>query len=117
MMNRCRGIKPNGERCTLTVEPSDSFCWHHAPERAKQRRRAASRGGSGRVSTEVKALRQLLQDLTERVISGDLETSRGAVANQLITTQIKLLEFDRRVKETDELAAEIESLRREHGVA
>ncbi|MDP9458066.1 MAG: hypothetical protein M3Q60_20350 [Actinomycetota bacterium] len=51
----------------------------------------------------MKALRTQLQDLTERVISGDLETGRGAVANQLITTQIKLHEYERKLKEMTDL--------------
>ena len=112
-MNQCRGTKPNGERCTLTVEPPYAYCWHHAPERAEQRRRAASKGGSGRVSSEVRGLREMLKALTDQVISGDLETARGAVANQLITTQIKLLEYERRAKDLDELIERLERL--EHG--
>ncbi len=109
-MNRCRGIKPTGERCTLTVEPPDAYCWHHHPERAEQRRRAASRGGSGRVSSEVRVLRERLKALTDRVIDGELETARGAVANQLITTQIKLLEYERRSKDLDDLLERLERL-------
>ena len=112
-MNRCRGTKPNGEQCTLTVQPPYAYCWHHAPERAEQRRRAASKGGSGRVSSEVRGLREMLKSLTDQVISGDLETARGAVANQLITTQIKLLEYERRAKDLDELVERLERL--EHG--
>jgi septal ring factor EnvC (AmiA/AmiB activator) len=111
-MNQCRGVKPNGERCTLTVEPPRSYCWHHAPERAEQRRRATSKGGSGRVSSEVRQLRQRLKNLTDQVIEGDLETSRGAVANQLITTQIKLLEYERRTKDLDDLLERLERLER-----
>ena len=109
-MNRCRGTKPNGEQCTLTVEPPNAYCWHHAPERAEQRRRAASKGGSGRVSSEIKDLRRQLQDLTRDVISGDLETSKGAVANQLITTQIKLLEYERKTKALDEILERLEAV-------
>ena len=52
----------------------------------------------------------LLQDLTERVVSGDLETSRGAVANQLVSTQIKLLEYSRRLRETEDLDRRLEEL-------
>ncbi len=51
------------------------------------------------------------------MVDGELETGRGAVANQLITTQIKLLEFERRVKETDQLEAEIAELKRDYGNA
>ncbi len=109
-MNRCRGVKPTGEQCTLTVEPPSAYCWHHAPERAEQRQRAASRGGSGRVSSEVRVLRERLKALTDRVIDGELETARGAVANQLITTQIKLLEYERRSKDLDDLLERLERL-------
>ncbi len=109
-MNRCRGIKPDGRQCTLTVEPPDAYCWHHAPERAEQRRRAASKGGSGRVSSEVRVLRERLKVLTDRVIEGELETARGAVANQLITTQIKLLEYERRSRDLDDLLKRLERL-------
>jgi len=55
----------------------------------------------------------MLKALTDQVISGDLETARGAVANQLITTQIKLLEYERRAKDLDELIERLERL--EHG--
>lgn len=55
----------------------------------------------------------MLKALTDQVISGDLETARGAVANQLITTQIKLLEYERRAKDLDELVERLERL--EHG--
>jgi septal ring factor EnvC (AmiA/AmiB activator) len=84
----------------------------HAPERAEQRRRAASKGGSGRVSSEVRQLRERLKTLTDQVIEGDLETARGAVANQLITAQIKLLEYERRTKELDDLLERLERLER-----
>jgi hypothetical protein len=67
----------------------------HAPENAEQRRRGARKGGRAKANGDVNALRTQLQDLTERVISGDLETGRGAVANQLITTHIKLHEYTR----------------------
>jgi septal ring factor EnvC (AmiA/AmiB activator) len=85
---------------------------HHAPERAEQRRRAASKGGSGRVSSEIRQLRERLKTLTDQVIEGDLETARGAVANQLITTQIKLLEYERRTKDLDDLLERLERLER-----
>ncbi len=111
-MTQCRGFKPNGGQCTLTVEPPNSMCWHHMPERAETRKRAAAKGGRGRVGGDVKDLRLQLQELTERVVGGELETARGAVGNQLIGTQIKLLEYERKAKETDDLAARLEALER-----
>jgi len=55
-------------------------------------------------------LHALLESLTRRIIDGDIETSRGAVANQLITTRIKLFEYERRLKETEELEKRLEEL-------
>jgi len=52
----------------------------------------------------------MLEDLTERVVAGELETSRGAVANQLIGTRIRLLEYERRLKELEEVEARLGEL-------
>jgi hypothetical protein len=86
-----------------------STCYGHRPELADERRRNAQKGGrqGGRGRSGVGKiagyLHTLLEDLTRRVIDGELETSRGAVANQLIGTRIRLLEHERRVKELEEL--------------
>jgi len=52
----------------------------------------------------------MLEDLTERVVAGELETSRGAVANQLIGTRIRLLEYERRLKELEEVEGRLGEL-------
>jgi phage terminase Nu1 subunit (DNA packaging protein) len=51
-----------------------------------------------------------LQDLTRDVLAGDLETSRAAVANQLINTRLRAIEQERKNRESDELEARIEAL-------
>jgi hypothetical protein len=100
---QCRKIKANGERCRGAVTGPNGYCWAHDPAYAKQRQKAASKAGKGKARKVTKGLHDLLEDLTQQVINGELETSRGAVANQLITTRIKLFEYERRVKETEEL--------------
>lgn len=110
MNGQCSFVKGNGERCKLDAAGKHGLCWAHAPENAEQRRTRASKGGKAKANREVAMLRVQLQELTERVISGDLETGRGAVANQLITTQIKLLEYERRAKDLDELLERLERL-------
>jgi hypothetical protein len=67
------------------------------------------------VGGDVRTLRLLLQQLTERVVSGELETARGAVGNQLIGTQIKLLEYERKVKEQDDFEGRLEQLEQAGG--
>src|SRR5215204_5954960 len=109
-MPQCSGFKRDGTQCTATVNPPHTCCWWHDPANAARRRRAASRGGKGKASRATKELHTLLEDLTKRVIDGELETSRGAVANQLIGTRIRLFEYERRLKELEEFEARIEAL-------
>ena len=109
-MALCTGTKRNGEGCTATVEPPLRYCWWHDPANAEKRHRAASKGGRGKTSKVTKGLHELLENLADRVIEGKLETSRGAVANQLIGTRIRLLEYERRLKEQEELEGRLEEL-------
>jgi len=107
---QCGAVKRNGERCTLPANGQHGLCWAHDPENAQKRRRGASRGGRAKASRVTKALHELLSDLTEDVIAGELDTGRGAVANQLISTRIRLLEFERRVKEAEEFEERLAAL-------
>ena len=109
-MAQCSAFKRDGERCTLPANGQHGLCWAHDPQNAQKRRRGASRGGKAKAGKVSKDLHALLESLTRRVIDGDLETSRGAVANQLITTRIKLFEYERRLKETEELEGRLEEL-------
>jgi hypothetical protein len=106
-MNRCLGTKRDNSPCTVTVEPPQTYCWWHDPANSDKRRRAASRGGKAKASKVVKELHALLEDLTRRVVDGELATSRGAVANQLLSTRIRLLDYERRLKELEELEERI----------
>src|SRR5919202_1835818 len=109
-MAKCRGTKRDGSQCTQTVEPPQSYCWWHDPENAHKRQRAASKGGRAKASKLTKDLHDLLEELTTRVVDGTLETSRGAVANQLISTRIRLLDYERRLKELEELEERLQQL-------
>ncbi len=118
-MARCQAIKPNGERCKGEASPGAEWCYSHDPAHAEQRRRNASRGGRsggrGR-GGELAGIKDLLSDLTDRVLGGEdvepLETGRAAVANQLINTRLRAVEVERKVKETEDLEARIERLER-----
>jgi hypothetical protein len=107
---RCAGTKRDNSPCTATVEPPQRFCWWHEPANADKRRRAASKAGKSKPSRELAGLKTQLQDLTEQVLAGELETGRAAVANQLINTRLRAIELERKIKETEELEARIEAL-------
>src|SRR5215204_3787046 len=102
-MATCAGIKRDGGRCTATVEPPQEYCFWHDPESADKRRRAASKGGKGKASKELPKIKALLEDLTDRVLSGELETGPASVANQLINTRLRAIEVERKIREAEEI--------------
>jgi hypothetical protein len=111
----CAGTKRDGSRCTATVEPPQTYCWWHDPANAEERRRAASKAGKSKPNRELVGVKAQLQDLTRDVLSGDLETGRAAVANQLINTRLRAIEQERKIRETEDLEARIEALERAQG--
>ena len=113
-MSVCAAIKSDGERCKgIAIEGSD-HCYAHHPDYAKSRkdaaRRGGKRGGQGRPQVQMRDIKALLEDLTDRVLEGELPTSMASVANQLIKTRLRALEAERKIKETEELEQRIEAL-------
>ena len=114
-MARCQGIKRDGGRCTLSVPPGVQWCFNHDPALADERRRNASRAGKsgrGRGPGEITEIKDLLKDLTERVLVGDLLPGPAAVANQLTNTRLRAIEQERKNRETEDLEERIEELER-----
>ena len=115
-MAKCAGITAAGSRCKAEAMPEAEWCWNHHPDYEHARRRRASkggkRGGRGRPQRETEGIKALLEDLTERVLSGDLDTGRASVANQLVNSRLRTIEQERKNKETQELEARIEALER-----
>ena len=109
-MGACKATKANGEPCTLPANGSQGLCWAHDPKNAERRRKGASRGGRAKARAELPQLKRLLSDLTDRVLSGDLETGRAAVANQLINTRLRAVELERKIRETEDLEERIAAL-------
>src|SRR5829696_2257452 len=112
-MNICKATKRNGEPCTLPANGKQGYCWAHDPATLEQRKRRASRGGRAKANRELPAIKTLLEDLTERVLSGELETGPAAVANQLINTRLRALEAQRKQTELEDVLTRIEALERE----
>jgi hypothetical protein len=119
-LNRqCPATKRNGDRCSGSVPEGKYHCWFHDPASSDKRRRAASRGGKGNRSKISEDLHKLPEDLTERVVGGDLEPYPASVAGQLVGARLRLLEYERKAKETDELEVKLtemaEALERQKG--
>ena len=114
---QCSFIKANGERCGGAATGQHGLCWAHDPKNAKQRRRTASRGGRGKANREVTDLKEEIKALIADVRDGELDRNDAAVMIQGYRALKDFIALERQVKETDELAAEIEELKREYGVA
>jgi hypothetical protein len=106
----CRATKASGDPCRAPATGPHGYCWAHDPANAEQRSRMASKAARSKPNREIPAIKALLEDLTERVLSGDLETSRAAVANQLVNTRLRAIEQERKMRELEELAERLEAL-------
>jgi hypothetical protein len=113
----CRATKANGEPCTLSANSPDGVCWAHSPQNAEKRRRAASRAARSKGNREVTLLKEEIKAVIADVRAGGLDRNDAAVMIQAYRALKDFIALERQVKETDELAAEIEELKREYGAA
>jgi hypothetical protein len=113
-MNRCPGNKRDGSRCTVTVEPPQTYCWWHDPANAEERRRAASRGGKragrGRPVAELARLQRRFEELAEGVLSGEVDRAKGIAAGQLLNGARACVRDGLSAREQEELIGRLEAL-------
>lgn len=113
-MAKCAAITNSGAQCKGIPMDGSEWCYVHHPDTREERRRSGSkggkRGGRGRPLQETKDIKALLEDLTDRVLEGELPTSVVSVANQVINTRLRAIELERKVKETEELEERIQRL-------
>jgi hypothetical protein len=112
LADQCTAVKRNGEPCTLPANGPQGLCWAHDPANAEKRRRGASRGGRAKANRELPTIKALLEDLTDQVLAADLETSKAAVANQLINTRLRAIEVERKIREVEEIEERLAALER-----
>jgi hypothetical protein len=116
-MARCRATKANGEPCTLPANGPHGFCWAHAPENAERRSRAASKAARSKGNREVSTLKAEIKALIDDVRAGDLDRNDAAVMIQGYRALKDFIALERGIRVEDELAAELEEIRRERGHA
>jgi L-lactate utilization protein LutB len=110
---RCSFIKADGRQCGGAATGSQGRCWSHAVENAEQRRRQASRAARSKGNKEVSALKAEIKQLIADVKAKNLDRNDAAVVIQAYRALKDFIELERRVKETDELAAELAELKEE----
>ncbi len=115
-MGVCAAIKVDGLRCKARAIRGSEWCYGHDPDRSVERQRNASkggrRGGRGRGSScgELTAIKERLASLYEDLRDGKVEPKVGAVASQIANVQIRALEVERKLKETQEFEQRITEL-------
>lgn len=113
-MNLCPGIKRDGSRCTVSVDPPKTYCWWHDPANADERSRAASRGGRrggrGRPHMELAALKERLLTLADDVEHGRVDRGDAAVIGQLLNTYIRAIGMELAARDQLELVGRMEQL-------
>ena len=110
MRSVCTGTKRDGSPCTLPSNGSSGLCWAHDPANAEKRRRGQSRGGRNKPSREIRDLKKQLEDLAKDVLAGNVERGNAVAVNQILNTRARLIDLERRVKETEELEGRIQQL-------
>jgi hypothetical protein len=94
--------------------PEAEWCWSHHPDHAEERRRRASkggkRGGRGRPTSELARLQARFEELADKVLSGEVERSVGAVAGQLLNGARACVRDGMAAREQEELIARLEAL-------
>ena len=109
-MGVCPGTKRNGTSCTVIVEPSKQYCWWHDPAYAAKRSRSASKAGKSKPNREVADLKAQLEDLAEGVLEKRIDRGDAIAVNQILNTRARLIELERKIKETEELEQRISAI-------
>ena len=110
-MPRCIAVKSDGQPCQAIVKGEQQWCYSHNPDNAKARSKTASKAASSRYGGEIPSIKRDLRTMAEDVVSGKLPTARGSVAGQLLGILLKCIEQERRQREVEQLAQEVEEIK------
>ena len=109
-MPRCVGSKPDGTPCERIVGASQSYCYSHDPDRAGERRRAASKAGKSKPNRDVADTKRRLSELADGVLDGSVDKGVGAVVSQVLNVYLRAVSVELKVKEQEEILARVEEL-------
>ena|SRR5215216_6126118 len=114
-MGTCVGSKRDGQQCTVIVEPPKTHCWWHDPAHASQRKRSAAKAGKSKPNRELADLKAQLEDLADGILEKRIARGDAIAVNMIINTRARLVELERKVKETQELEERISAIEQRQG--
>jgi hypothetical protein len=105
---KCTATKKDGTPCTLPAKGPDGLCWAHDPKNAQARRAGASRGGRG--NSETRAIKKLINTLTQQVLAGEVQPYISHAVVALLNVKIRVVDLELKLKEQLELIERLEAL-------
>src|SRR5215218_3287277 len=103
-------MRPCSHRFTRAATRCQKYCYAHDARHQEARSRAASKAARSKPRRELQALRKQASKLYDEVCSGGVEPKAGAVLTQITNTQARLLELERKNRETEELEERLEAV-------
>jgi hypothetical protein len=97
--------------CLAYAEGVRGPCYLHAPERAEERRRNTSKAAKSKGNAELRKLKAEVKTVIDEVKAGKRDRNDATAIFQGYRVMRDLVELERRVKKTDELAAEIAAIK------
>jgi hypothetical protein len=111
----CSATTKAGTPCQRPAQGDSPFCIGHDPDKAAERRRMASRGGRGKINRETRAIKSLMDELTVKVLAGEVEPAVSHAVVALQNIKLRSIEIERRLDEAD-VRQEFEDLKHELGL-
>src|SRR3712207_2525460 len=113
-MSLCSGIRADGGRCRAQAMRNSQWCINHDPDQAEVRKQRASkggkRGGRGRPVVMASEVAEQVQDLSDKVLAGELSRADAAVCGQLLNVKLRALEVGRKLREAEDLEQRLDEL-------
>lgn len=99
--------------CNNAATGSHGGCYHHDPDYEDLRSARASSAAKAKGNSEIRKLKAEVRELIAELKSGEVDRNVGTALLQGYRVLHALIELERRIKETDELAADIAKIREE----
>lgn len=116
-MNQCRANTQEGTRCTLPANGPEGLCWAHDPANRERRSKQASRAGRAKPNHEVRVIKEEIKATIADAKTGDLDRNTARAMFSGWSVLLDYIKLERGIHVEEELAHELEELRRERGHA
>jgi len=104
----------NTNNCTTCIAYAEGLrgpCYLHSPERAEERQINNSKAAKSKTNAELRTLKKEVKEIIAEVKAGTRDRNDATALFQGFRVMRDLLELQRRIRETDELAADIQALK------